>query len=101
MAPIIPLLMKAATLFQTIKPLILGEKEQFIAGAIIPATKGLLQSKTVKAATGSLLMKLAGCWMIPGIPEWMRMVGAGAFIIEWGASLYLRIITKEKVGRKV
>ena len=98
MAPIIPLLMKAVTLFQTVKPLLMGGQEQSIAGAIIPATKGLLQSKTVKTATGSLLMKLAGCWVIPGIPEWMRMVGAGAFVIEWAASIYLRIITKEKVG---
>ena len=98
MAPIIPLLMKAVTLFQTVKPLLVGSKEQSAGRAIIPATKGLLQSKTATAATTSLLMKLTGCWLIPGIPEWMRMVGAGAFIIEWAASLYLRVITKEKVG---
>ena len=98
MAPIIPLLMKAVTLFQTVKPLLMGGKEQSVAGGIIPATKGLLQSKTAGAATSSLLMKLAGCWLIPGIPEWMRMVGVGAFIIEWAVSLYLRVITKEKVG---
>ena len=91
-----------ATILSQLIPMVIGRAASRIPveGKIIdiPAIKGLIQSKTAKAATSSLMMKIAGALMFPGIPEWVRWVGVGAFIVEWGVNLYLRAITKEPIG---
>ena len=70
--------------------------EKGLIDKIIPATKGLIRSKTARFATGSLVAKIMGVWMLP-LPQSALWALSGVILLEWGASIYLRAITKQEV----
>ena len=94
--PLIPLV---TALAPTLIEKIVGKKKaQAIEGVVKPIleSKGLLRSKTAQFASGALVGKLLALWVLP-LPQRALWVLSAVILAEWGASILLRLKTKEAV----
>ena len=95
-----PAILKA--LLPTIIEKIFGRKYEMILDKrglidkIIPATKGLIRSKTAQFATGAMAAKMVALWALP-LPETALWGLSVVFLVEYLAALYFRSITVEEV----
>ena len=97
-----PLPAIVAALLPTLIEKVFGKKDEMTVDAkglnakIVSATKGLIRSKTVGFATSALVAKITGVWMLP-LPQKALWALSAVILLEWGASIYLRAITKQEV----
>ena len=96
----LPAILKA--LIPTIIEKVFGRKDEMaldkkgLMEKIIPATKGLIRSKTARFATGALVAKFIGIWALP-LPEAALWALSVVFLAEYLAALYFRSITTEEL----
>ena len=97
-----PISAKFKALFPIIIEKVFGRKDEMgldkkgLMEKIIPATKGLIRSKTARFATGALVGKMVALWALP-LPETALWALTAVFLVEYLAVLYFRAVTKEEV----
>ncbi|MFQ5421035.1 MAG: hypothetical protein ACE5EY_11820 [Anaerolineae bacterium] len=86
-------------LFGQVAPLLVGSKTvKKVKGVeTIIKGKGLLDSKTANFAHAKVVASIITVWTIP-LPEAVRWLLTAIATVIWAVELYLRVVTREKVG---
>ena len=92
MLPLIPLL---TSLLPKVIETVVGKKDNETGKQII---KGLIKSKTSNYNHVLLLASAIAIFSAP-VSVVVQWVIFGALVVNWGVSQYLRIVTKDKVGK--